>query len=33
MLCGIFDTTPEDGIVTIEAFNPGRSIGNHDEVT
>ena len=32
MVCGIFDTTPEDGTVTTETLNPGRGIKNGDGV-
>ena len=32
MVCGIFDTAPEDGAVTTKTFYLGRSIGNGDEV-
>jgi len=33
VVCGIFDTTPEDSTITTEALNPSRGIGNGDEVT
>jgi len=32
VVCGVVDTTPENNTVAIEALNPGRSIGNDDEV-
>lgn len=32
MVCGVFDTTPEDDTITAEAFNPGKIVGNGDEV-
>ena len=32
MVFGISDTALEDNVVTTEAFNPGRSLGNGNEV-
>ena len=32
MVCGIYNTTPEDGVVATKTFYLGRSIGNGDEV-
>jgi len=32
MVCGVFDTTPDDNAVTIKDLNPGKGIRNRDEV-
>lgn len=32
MVYGVFDTTLEDDVVIAEDFNPGRSIGNGNDV-